>query len=97
MRLYGSTLALSPLSVGKTYNNAIDAMKPFLHIAAAGREPQISTYPRQTRKATLTLQAMPSGLSRYHDTWHLHFITFSCYHRQQKLGWQMLGMSSSNR
>jgi len=55
-------------------------------LAPLGRESQIPIYPRQTRKAALTLQAMPSGLSRYQDTRHLHFITFSCYHRQQKLG-----------
>ncbi len=29
---------------------------------------------------------MPSELHRYHRTGDLHFITFSCYHRQQKLG-----------
>jgi putative transposase len=28
---------------------------------------------------------MPSGLSRYQQTNDLHFVTFSCYHRQPKL------------
>jgi putative transposase len=26
---------------------------------------------------------MPRGLVRYHDTGHFHFVTFSCYRRQQ--------------
>jgi len=28
---------------------------------------------------------MPSGLTRYQQAKDLHFITFSCYHRQPKL------------
>ncbi|MHB1021580.1 MAG: transposase [Acidobacteriaceae bacterium] len=28
---------------------------------------------------------MPTGLVRYQHTGHLHFITFSCYHRQPYL------------
>jgi putative transposase len=28
---------------------------------------------------------MPSGLRRYHDTGHSHFVTFSCYRRAQFL------------
>ena len=29
---------------------------------------------------------MPWALKRYQDTGHLHFLTFSCYHRQPKFG-----------
>jgi putative transposase len=29
---------------------------------------------------------MPPSLRRYQQTGHLHFITFSCYRRQPKLG-----------
>ena len=29
---------------------------------------------------------MPKGLHRYYRTGHLHFITFSCYHRRPLLG-----------
>ena len=29
---------------------------------------------------------VPSGLHRYHGTGDLHFVTFSCYRRQKKLG-----------
>jgi len=36
---------------------------------------------------------MPQGLKRRHDTWHLHFITFSCYQRRPLLSrWRAMAL-----
>ena len=38
------------------------------------------------RNHLLYAAGMPSGLERWHGGHDLHFITFSCYHRQPLLG-----------
>jgi len=44
-------------------------------------------HPSQTNHGSAKYDAaMPWGLHRYYGTGHLHFITFSCYHRLRFLG-----------
>ena len=61
-------------------------------MSRAFRDMGLARYPsrvlRVTAKHSLLLysKSMPWGLERWHGGHDLHFITFSCYHRQRLLG-----------